>query len=605
MTSEATTVNPLQDSKKSDVGGSETNSVGGSENSSGSIHSVPAVTRSTHTSGSSAVFGGGKGWESWGTEEGHRALGQAYQRHNNVHAPSNNSNDNDSYDVDEFGDLVSSTGSSLRNRGMVEESDTSTDDTNRRRSEGDASATNTSSSHHNSSTSGESGERSSSTSSDESPTPHTVHSRGYYSESVLHDKVIRPNLENKTSGLIPGLRGKFGKGRSSSFVGRSSFIKGMDEESDASVVAHNNHNVSMILEVDENSTADENNGKELRKNSVRKICFLLNCRRNQIICILLVFIVVLGSVLAAVFWPQSKPVQTTKNVAKASSQALSHLFGFDKDMGLDEVSSTEASPEEGSARLARRRTKNEILELSDLWEPLVQTDVPVYWHVPRTAGLTVSNILKQCLGLVTSSSEGSEPIQYGGASVIFTHSFDNLTPHVGESHMGRAFALFRNPVNRVASMFYYHQQESARLGEQELMSMNLLDYARSDLIERNWMVKTLLNQIENSFTLEDLEAAKDILRRKVLVGIFEIFDDSLARFENYFQWTPNAQIRSCQLEHSQNNDNRSNQFMPQPGSEEYELLKSANWADMELYEYAKVLFEEQSQLPLLTPTVMD
>ena len=604
MSSEPKTDDPSLDSKKSDVGGIETNSASSSENSGGSIHSVPAVASSTHSGGSSAVFGGGKGWESWGTEEGHRALGQAYQRHNSTHAPSSNSNDNDSYDVDEFGDLVSSTGSSLRNRGMVEESDTSTDDTNRRRSEGDGSATNTSGSNHNSSTSGESGERSSTTSSDDSPTPHTVHSRGYYSESVLHDKVIRPNLENKTSGLIPGLRGKFRKGRSSSFVGRSSFMKGMDEEADASAVAHNKHNVSMILEGDENSTVDDSNAKDPRKNSVRRVCFLLNCRKNQIICVSLVFLVALGSILAAVFWPQSRPVQSVKNVAKASSQAVSHFFGLDKDMGLDEVSSTGTS-EEGSTRLARRRTKNEIVELSDLWEPLIQTDVPVYWHIPRTAGTTVANILTQCLGLMASHSEGSEQIHYGGGSVIFTHSFDDITPHVGETHMGRAFALFRHPIDRVASSFSYHQQESSRLGQQEFTSMTLLDYAHSDLIERNWMVKTLINKVNDSITPEDLEAAKEILRRKVLVGIFEIFDDSFARFMNYFQWTPNAQIRNCQLEQAQNNDYRPNHSTLQPGSEEYELLKSANWADMELYEYAKVLFEEQSQLSMLTTGVME
>ena len=56
-----------------------------------------------------ASFGGGRGWEGWDREEGHRALGQSYQRHAMVlreaDAGSVHTDPDNPYDVDEFGSV--------------------------------------------------------------------------------------------------------------------------------------------------------------------------------------------------------------------------------------------------------------------------------------------------------------------------------------------------------------------------------------------------------------------------------------------------------------------------------------------------------------------
>jgi len=55
-------------------------------------------------------------------------------------------------------------------------------------------------------------------------------SRGFYSESVLHDKVIRPNLElTSTVNFFPGFQRHFKK-KNQSCLGRDTFIKGMDDD---------------------------------------------------------------------------------------------------------------------------------------------------------------------------------------------------------------------------------------------------------------------------------------------------------------------------------------------------------------------------------------
>lgn len=563
----------------------------------------PSVLTSNTTSstgaGGIAVFGGGKGWESWGTEEGHRALGQAYQRNNGGSA----STGDNSYDVDEFGDLVSSTGSSLRNRGMAEESDTSTgtEGTDRRRSE--ASNTNTSSSHQNSSSSEEdSAVRSGSSSSGDSPNTTAVHSRGYYSESVLHDKVIRPNLETKSSGLIPGLRTKFGKNhRSASWIGRTSFMKGMDDDDNKT------HKMSLsIVEGDETaSNADDNNCKDLRK-PLFKSCSPECWRKSQIICVSVLLLSGIGAILLGTLLPEgSSTKQNVRHVAKASSQAVSHLLGMEKEIKVEgegsEIPMVEEAPRDRrttstSTDLSIYLPESSFINYVNVWEPHQQTDSPVYWHVPRAGGKTVTDILTNCYGLGVGF--GVEDL--GDESVLNVHAYEDLhhaSTLFDETHKGRVFALIRHPVDRAISAFNYRQQDITDPNyDESLASMSILDYIQSNLADDNWMVRTLTNNFENPINAQDVEVAKQFLRQKIFVGFLELFDESMDRFQQFFNWPFTTGTEDCQKVKSQMGNINHTEPRTAPTHEDYDELEKLNWADMELYGYAETLFQEQAQL---------
>ena len=189
-------------------------------------------------------------------------------------------------------------------------------------------------------------------------------------------------------------------------------------------------------------------------------------------------------------------------------------------------------------------------------------------------------------------------VHSGLVDVIKTHLLNDASiifePHL--SLRGRSFALFHHPVCNEVFIFYCLQETEA-----EVAAMTLLDYARSDRLQDNWMVHVLTNEAKNPITMPHIEVAKDIVRRKVMVGITEILEKSLIRFEKYFGWwetvSTDTNILRCQKNHlTRINNSYFEYIMVDSGSEEYDEIARRNWADIQLYHYAKKLFLEQSVL---------
>lgn len=75
--------------------------------------------------------------------------------------------------------------------------------------------------------------------------------------------------------------------------------------------------------------------------------------------------------------------------------------------------------------------------------------------------------------------------------LVRSHLADTLvSPHVDlipdlfdSAHRGRAFALFRNPIDRAASLYYYLKETNYV----PLEGKNLVEYAKSELSENNWL----------------------------------------------------------------------------------------------------------------------
>mmetsp|Transcript_22261 Transcript_22261/g.65951 ORF Transcript_22261/g.65951 Transcript_22261/m.65951 type:complete len:272 (+) Transcript_22261:123-938(+) len=269
-------------------------------------------------------------------------------------------------------------------------------------------------------------------------------------------------------------------------------------------------------------------------------------------------------------------------------------------------------------------------------------DVPMYWHIPKSGGTTVQDMLGHCLNMVqasdvashnkelakrlrpslnilknpdglryvnvdTTTVEGLEDAKRlglaasGKADVVISHRFHDVSSLFSVSNRGRAFALFRHPVRRAVSMFYYLQTATWEpTYDESLADMSLLEYAKSNRAEENWVVRSLTNEFEETVGAQHLEVAKEILRRKILVGIMEAFDQSVVRFEQYFGWwdgvANDVGVLRCQRSRMSQGDNRFDHPKVGPGSVEYLTLADRNWADVELYNYAKELFQEQASL---------
>jgi len=128
--------------------------------------------------------------------------------------------------------------------------------------------------------------------------------------------------------------------------------------------------------------------------------------------------------------------------------------------------------------------------------------------------------------------------------------------------------------------------------------MNLLEFAHTT--KDNWVVRFFTSEPQEPLTMRHLEAAKEIMRRKVLVGIEDQPEDSMVRFERYFGWwdavARDPDVLRCQKERFISAVGQNQHQEVQPGSQEFRTIATINWADVQLYHYARELFQEQASL---------
>lgn len=170
---------------------------------------------------------------------------------------------------------------------------------------------------------------------------------------------------------------------------------------------------------------------------------------------------------------------------------------------------------------------------------------------------------------------------------------------------GRLFATFRHPLDRAVSMFKYLQYAHWEpTYSPQFKDWTLEMYATSDQIENNWMTRHLTKTYKADLTIAHLKSAKEVLQTKVLVGLINRLEESMDRFEAYFGWrftlNPTEQ-ESCReglftLGTNTNQNTNHKIQKPKPGSALYDLIMAENKYDMELYQFAVQLFEEQIEL---------
>ncbi|KAL7525132.1 hypothetical protein ACHAWF_001226, partial [Thalassiosira exigua] len=263
----------------------------------------------------------------------------------------------------------------------------------------------------------------------------------------------------------------------------------------------------------------------------------------------------------------------------------------------------EVVPEGGGAYPWAR---SNLLPLSSTPDPSSET--VLFWHVPKSGGSTAKAIYR-CLGQTIDVESKANDISLasdvglvasGKVDMIFS-SFPDLAVEKlfdDDEHRGRALGMFRRPVDRLFSKFFYLQVATwERTYRPEWKDMDPLIWVKMHNRDNDHMVKKLAGKIQrDKATREDLEKAKATVREYFVVGLMSEMQESVRRFDVVMGIDgEDERNRGCLDQYFKKGKKTNSNPHPEIREDHpaYRLLAEQNELDIEFYEYVVQLFEEQ------------
>ena len=244
---------------------------------------------------------------------------------------------------------------------------------------------------------------------------------------------------------------------------------------------------------------------------------------------------------------------------------------------------------------------------SSLWGHGSDQEIGVFKALDDQGSIVYANVdVSNGVGVERAQTMGLIPS--GLADIIFS-PLDVAAPlFEGTGKQGRCFALLRDPIERALSMFHYLQVATWEpTYNPKLKNMTLVEYNEKGLSERDWMVRFLSGKTSGPPPLDsDLIKAKEVLRRKCVVGIMDKMEESIIRFNKYFGWEGQAKTdhaKKCAKTFigtgggaNRNKAKEKGSIEERVGTKAFKLMLKRNPLDTQLYEYALHLFEKQASL---------
>ena len=235
--------------------------------------------------------------------------------------------------------------------------------------------------------------------------------------------------------------------------------------------------------------------------------------------------------------------------------------------------------------------------------PNSEADTVIFLHIHKAAGTTLHRIIERQYtpAAIWSFDEQHDFQEFQALSVAEKAQIRMLRGHMifGLHEMMpnpcTYFTLLRDPGERVISFYNYirrnpHHYHSEMIASQELSLGEYLETKTSTMMN-NGQTRMLAGARQYDFpvgecTDELLEAAKRNLRDWfAVVGLVERFDETLLLLQRAFGWRRMFYVRQNVAERR-----------PTPGdlsAETLDLVRKHNALDLQLYQYAKALFEAQ------------
>eukprot|EP00566_Odontella_aurita_P011532 CAMPEP_0113538618 /NCGR_PEP_ID=MMETSP0015_2-20120614/7467_1 /TAXON_ID=2838 /ORGANISM="Odontella" /LENGTH=415 /DNA_ID=CAMNT_0000438215 /DNA_START=12 /DNA_END=1259 /DNA_ORIENTATION=- /assembly_acc=CAM_ASM_000160 len=279
-------------------------------------------------------------------------------------------------------------------------------------------------------------------------------------------------------------------------------------------------------------------------------------------------------------------------------------------------------------------------------EHAAETVTPLYWHIYKAGGTSVKSVLTFCLDLTVASNFGVMKghdldteigvMQAGGhsyvnvdtiswpgidraaelglaesslADVVVSPPIHNAVNKIfSPSHRAMLFTVFRHPIDRLVSQYYYLQEASwESTYNPDIAKETLGEYAKkyNNRLTRQFVGKDVPMK---PLTESDLELAKEVVRTRMIVGLMTDVEGAVHRFVKYFGWErPDGdadrydacmieQFNPKEKEHGVAMDgNRHKHPKLEKGTAEWEEVAKENDYDLSLYRYIVEVYEEQGR----------
>ncbi|KAL7537194.1 hypothetical protein ACHAXR_010473 [Thalassiosira sp. AJA248-18] len=314
---------------------------------------------------------------------------------------------------------------------------------------------------------------------------------------------------------------------------------------------------------------------------------------------------------------------------------------------------------EPQSRQSRRflRVKKKLRKLRDAmypWaehnlQPLTETPDPeketvLFWHIPKSGGTTAKKMYS-CLDVTIANRPGTWPkfghdkdtelltfrpwgkkgppyvnvdptskegilraeklglVPSGMADIIFTTDVSYAIEHLYDSsHKGRVLGLFRHPVDRLVSKFYYLQiadWEMSYRPDWKYWSVEM--FALKSGTEANHMVKLLAGKgLSSVVGEEDLQLAMRTVSERFVVGLTDHMEESIHRFNTVIGIDESTKgAKKCMDEffgHGDLKKNSNDHPKLEEDSNAWKILAEKNNLDIRLYDLILQLFDTQKEI---------
>jgi len=273
--------------------------------------------------------------------------------------------------------------------------------------------------------------------------------------------------------------------------------------------------------------------------------------------------------------------------------------------------------------------------------PQPDKEVSMMWHIPKSGGTTVVKIY-ECLNLTIANRAGSLPkfhhdkdkeivafrpwgergpsyvnvdtsrpkgiehaaklglVPSNKADIIFTgFPRDAIELLYDEKNRGRAMGVFRHPIHRLVSKFYYLGVADWEGSYQpQWKDMDIDHWASKVNRDNEHMVKKLAGKRQNEkVNEEDLQLAMQTVKSRFVVGVLDHMEESIHRFNAILGIDETTDTsKDCLDQFFRHGSKKSNSNTHAEVSKEdtaYQVLAEKNPLDIRLYNFIVDLFEEQ------------